>query len=290
MQGSTGYTLGFAASVCVFCSIFVAGAAVALKDRQDANAVLDRQKKVLSVAGLDCVGDMEPDAITEAFASLVQPVLVDTTTWEPVDVADVESIADIDAYDPRKAARDPAINIQVEETDESLRAKVSRLPPYEVVYYVSPLANPCESSEGLVSDATLLEQLIVPMQGPGLWSTLYGYVSVQTADFNTLNGLIFYEHAETPGLGGEVDNPRWKAKWVGTELRSSVDDNDVELRVVKGAADVGDTHGVDGLSGATITSNGVSYALAYWLGPDAFDVDVLRDIAEEVSNISQEGS
>jgi Na+-transporting NADH:ubiquinone oxidoreductase subunit C len=274
MQPSTGYTLGFAASICVFCSIFVAGAAVALKDRQDANKVLDRQKKVLSVAGLDCVDDMNPDEIGEAFAK-VEPILVDmeASPPQPVSAASVDAeygIADVSDYDPRKAAKDPAINILVEPNG----AKVSKMARYEVVYRFKRLAdsdNPC-------GEAVLPNQLIVPIQGPGLWSTLYGYISLtvsDTSDTNSVNGLIFYEHAETPGLGGEVDNPKWKAQWTSKKVRDS-DEGPVALAVVKGMAK--DEYGVDGLSGATITSNGVTEALRFWLGKGKFEPETLKGI------------
>ena len=275
MQPSTGYTLGFAASICVFCSIFVAGAAVALKDRQDANKVLDRQKKVLSVAGLDCVDDMSPEQIGAAFEK-VEPILVDmeASPPAPVDPSSVGAeygVAELGDYDPRKAAKDPAL--QVEDV-EANAAKVTKMPRYEVVYrfkFVKEEDNPCSSGE-------LPNQLIVPIQGPGLWSTLYGYVSLTGSGYNTVNGLIFYEHAETPGLGGEVDNPKWKAQWKSKKVRKADEgEGPIVLSVVKGMAK--DEYGVDGLSGATITSNGVTEALRFWLGKGRFEPATLDKIS-----------
>ncbi len=280
MQPSTGYTLGFAAAICVFCSIFVAGSAVALKDKQDANKVLDRQKKVLSVAGFTCVDEMSPEEIETAFNE-VKPVLVDMSPdkLNPVMVDDIDTISDIDAYSPRKAAKDPATNLKVDTNP----AKVAKMARYEVVYYSQTRENPCPNPEA--GTETLATQLIVPIQGPGLWSTLYGYVSLTGTDFNTVNGLIFYEHAETPGLGGEVDNPKWKAKWVNKVVRKKPSsDGPVNLKVVKGTSK--DEYGVDGLSGATITSNGVSLALDFWLGKTAFSPTTLAKISNFVE---QEG-
>ena len=91
-----------------------------------------------------------------------------------------------------------------------------------------------------------------------------GYLAVEP-DFQTIAGLTFYEQGETPGLGGEVMNPGWKAKWAGKKI---YDNAEVCICVVKGAGS--SEFEVDGLSGATITSNGVSSMLEYWLGDEGF--------------------
>ena len=99
-------------------------------------------------------------------------------------------------------------------------------------------------------------------------------------DLRTIRGLTFYEHKETPGLGGEVDNPRWKALWNG---RLAFDDALAPvIQVVKGpAGSVADApHSVDGLSGATITSRGVTTLLQFWLGPEGFGPYLTRLRAE----------
>ena len=107
--------------------------------------------------------------------------------------------------------------------------------------------------------------VVLPVEGKGLWSTLYGFVALKP-DIKTIAGITFYEHGEKPGLGGEVDNPSWKAKWPG---KRAFDDNwTPKIMVVKGQAK--DEYGVDGLSGATITSRGVGNLLQFWLGADGF--------------------
>ena len=68
------------------------------------------------------------------------------------------------------------------------------------------------------NDGTI-DKLILPIHGYGLWSTLYGFVALEE-DTNEIFGLQFYQHAETPGLGAEVDNPKWKAQWKGKSLRN----------------------------------------------------------------------
>ena len=100
----------------------------------------------------------------------------------------------------------------------------------------------------------------VPVSGKGLWSTIYGYIALK-ADKKEVRGITFYKHGETPGLGGEVENPEWTAKWAGKLIRDA-DDILVGIEVKKGEVDPGNTreknHCVDGLAGATITCNGVT--------------------------------
>ena len=107
--------------------------------------------------------------------------------------------------------------------------------------------------------------VVIPIEGYGLWGTLYGFLALE-ADARTVKGITYYTHKETPGLGGEVDNERWKARWPG---RLATDEKGLPaLRVKKGQAGTAaeDPYQVDGLSGATITSRGVTNMLAFWLG------------------------
>ena len=105
---------------------------------------------------------------------------------------------------------------------------------------------------------------------------MYGFIAL-APDFNEIKGLTFYQHGETPGLGGEVDNPGWKKKWIGRQVfgepGSTLDQwSGVKVKVIKGSAGAPDEdpYQVDGLSGATITSNGVTYLLQFWLGEHGF--------------------
>ena len=111
--------------------------------------------------------------------------------------------------------------------------------------------------------------VILPVHGYGLWSTLYGYLAVKP-DGREVQGLQFYDHAETPGLGGEVDNPRWRGLWPGKLLTD--DGGELKIEVVKGAASDGPegVHQVDGLAGATLTARGVNNLVRYWVSEDGF--------------------
>jgi Na+-transporting NADH:ubiquinone oxidoreductase subunit C len=242
---SNTYIVGFAAAVCVVCSIFVAGSAVALKDRQEANKVLDRQKNVLAVAG-HLPEPATAQAVQTSFSQYIRPKVVDLETGAYVEDADVAS------FDQRERRDDPATS---KAAPAGNAAKVLRLPDQGLVYQVV--------------DGEQVEMLILPVEGKGLWSTLYGFLAL-APDGTTIKGLTFYEHAETPGLGGEVDNPRWKALWVG---RKALDDKgEPAIEVIKGAAGTAaeDPHRVDGLSGATLTARGVTHLMKFWLGDDGW--------------------
>jgi Na+-transporting NADH:ubiquinone oxidoreductase subunit C len=244
---STGFTVMFAAAVCVVCSIFVAGSAVSLKDRQQENKVLDRQSKVLNVAGLMEEGEsLGRDQIQKIFDDNIDPVVIDLDTGE------VAPDIDPKTFDQQKAAKDPATSEVAPPND----AKVRRLPNHALVYKVK---------EG---DAT--KTLILPVEGKGLWSTLYGFLAIDASDLNTINGITFYQHAETPGLGGEVDNPSWKARWPGRKLFD--EEGEPAIEVIKGPAGPpeDDPYFVDGLSGATLTSRGVTHLVQFWVGEHGF--------------------
>ena len=252
MQRSNKYTILFAAAVCLVCAIFVSGAAVALKPLQDANKVLDVQKKVLDVSGALSEGqelsEMTPEEITALYKQKIQAQVVDLASG-----SFAEGIVAAD-YDQRKATKDPA---QSSEAPDN-RAGLLRVPTNASVYT-------------LMEDGAV-KTIILPISGKGLWSTLYGFLALE-ADTTTIKGITFYEHAETPGLGGEVDNPLWKAKWEGKQAFGEGDYSAPRIKVLKGMAldtEEGRTHHVDGLAGATITARGVSDLVQFWLGDDGF--------------------
>ncbi|MDR1351193.1 MAG: NADH:ubiquinone reductase (Na(+)-transporting) subunit C, partial [Zoogloeaceae bacterium] len=119
-------------------------------------------------------------------------------------------------------------------------------------------------------EAGALEALILPIRGYGLWSTLYGFLALKP-DLNTVIGLGFYQHGETPGLGGEVDNPKWKSLWPGKTLFDA--DGKPNIQIIKGGVDKTNPaagHQVDALAGATLTTNGVDHLLHFWLGEQGF--------------------
>jgi Na+-transporting NADH:ubiquinone oxidoreductase subunit C len=242
---STSKTLIVAFSLCIVCSIVVSAAAVLLKPAQEANKILDLKRNVLAAAGMydDSV------SVDEQFAQ-ISIRIVDLRTGKFTDEVNA------DDYDQRKAAKDPAASDALTSAQDL--AKVARREHYAVVYLV-------EDAGGDI------DKIILPIHGYGLWSTLYGFIALES-DGDTVAGLGFYEHGETPGLGGEVDNPRWKASWPGKKVYR---DGKVAIGLIKGAVDSANpaaTWQIDGLAGATLTARGVTNLVQFWLGENGFEL------------------
>lgn len=244
-KDSPGYIAGFALGVCLVCSLGVSAAAIFLKDKQDENAKVDQQKKILDVAGLIRPGQELPNAeVVSLFEDRLVPVLVDLKTGEVVaETPDGSSPAD---YDMMKAAKDAGTPPPPNE------AKVRFQPTVGKLYY-------------LVDEARQVKKIIVPIQGYGLWGYLFGYLALE-ADGETISGITYYKHQETPGLGGEVDNPNWKGSWKGKKAYKPGD----PLPAIMVAKNASGEFEVDSLSGATITSRGVTNMMQFWLGENGF--------------------
>lgn len=226
------------------CSALVAGAAVGLRPKQEANRQLDRQKNILYAAGL--YDENKP--IEELFANIETRIIeLESGTF----VTD-NSINPM-TYNQRKAAFTSDLGQAIPADVDS--AKIGRQEKYSLVY--------------LVHDNDVLSQIILPVRGKGLWSTMYAYVAID-ADLTTVRGVSFYEHGETPGLGGEIENRRWEDRWQGKQLYK---DGAMSLQVIKGSPDNSSPEAlyqIDGLSGATLTSAGVSGLLEFWFGDHGF--------------------
>lgn len=239
---SVGRTLLVAVVVSLACSVVVSAAAVLLKGRQDDNRERMLRLDILEVAGLaDSTASIE-----ERFGN-IEPRLVDIASGRYLDAAPQD-------FDAKNAALDPATSVAIPVADDI--AKIGRRADRAKVY--------------LVSEAGTLQRVILPVHGYGLWSTMYGFIAV-APDGNTVEALKFYEHAETPGLGDKIDDPSWRARFTGKNIYAA--DGHVALEVIKGAVAATDPsarYKVDGISGATLTSQGVSRTLRYWLGPDAY--------------------
>ncbi|MDG1462609.1 MAG: Na(+)-translocating NADH-quinone reductase subunit C [Gammaproteobacteria bacterium] len=230
--------------LCLACSLLVSTAAVYLRPLQEVNKTLDIKKNILDVAGL-LAADTD---INAAFAERIEIRIVDLDSGKFTDAVAAAS------YDQRAASSDPALSSTVNREDDV--ASINRRAHYAPVY--------------LLKQGDELKQIILPIHGYGLWSTLYGFLALDP-DFNTVAGIKFYAHGETPGLGGEIDNPDWQATWLGKQLLDA--DGNVKLGVIKGSVTPGnpaEQYQIDGLSGATLTGNGVSNMLQYWLGSNGF--------------------
>ena len=233
-------TVIVAVSLCLFCSMIVSAAAVALKPVQEQNKLFDKKRNILEVAGL-----YQPGVdIAKAFEE-IEARVVDVQTGKFSDAADPN------IYDQRAAAKDPAQSVKLDDDP----AGIGRQAKLASVYLIR-------------DEAGVIDKVILPVHGYGLWSTLYGFVALQ-ADGNEVAAFQFYEHAETPGLGAEVDNPNWKALWPGKKIYG--ENGEVKITVAKGvpSADMADYH-IDSLAGASLTARGVDNLIRFWMGDQGF--------------------
>ena len=239
---SVKHTLRVAILLCLGCSVLVSLFAVGLKSIQDENRKAFQQKNVLQAAGLWTDG---MDAKAE-FESRVEQLVLNLETGV------IEKDADPEKIDTKKDSKKPELSDKIVDDIANVKRREKRT----VIYRIN--------DDGK-------ETLVLPVRGYGLWSTLWGFIALDMTDAGsgadqiTVKGLAYYDQKETPGLGGEVDNPLWKAKWVGKKAFAK--DWAVKVKVTKGAKGI---YQVDALSGATITSRGVSSMLTYWLGDEGF--------------------
>jgi Na+-transporting NADH:ubiquinone oxidoreductase subunit C len=239
-RDSVSNTIRVSLIVCLVCALVVSTAAVLLKSQQDDNREQFRQFNIVRVAGLDAPGR----DVARAFER-VERRHVDLRTGEYVDRPD--------SYDPLQAARDPEQGRRLDVDPAGIR----QMPLVGEVFLVR-------------DEAGRFERIVLPVHGYGLWSTMHGFLALER-DLDTIAGIGFHEHAETPGLGGEIDNPRWQAGWQGKQLYD--DGGELALQVLKGPVPEGapdPQHKVDGLSGATLTTRGVQNLVRFWVGEQAY--------------------
>ena len=245
---SVGRTFGVALGVCLVCSVLVSAAAVSLRPTQAVNKALDKKRNILMAAGLVKPNAMPDGERIDALYQNIEPRVIDLATGDYAEV-------DPAAFAQRAEAKMPETSIAIPKGEDlgGIKRRAKRASVY------------------LVSDRGKMRKIIMPIHGKGLWSTLYGFIALDVKDINTIRGLVYYEHGETPGLGGEVDNPNWKALWDGKRVFD--DEGTLRIEVIKGKVVQGrpeTVYQVDGLSGATITARGVGDMLRYWLGEGGY--------------------
>ncbi|RLA19372.1 MAG: Na(+)-translocating NADH-quinone reductase subunit C [Gammaproteobacteria bacterium] len=237
-------TIIVAVGLCLFCSILVSAAAVGLRPLQLKNKELDMKKNILQVAELYDEGT----SIEVVFDQKIETKIIELSSGEYVDIENPES------FDQRKASKDPAESVAIPaDLDKAgIRRKATKAPVY------------------LVKENDELKLIILPVHGYGLWSTMYGFLALES-DATTVAGINFYDQGETPGLGGEVVNPKWRNLWKGKKVYNT--EGEAILALVKGSvtdATANAEYKVDGLAGATLTSVGVTNLIQYWLGREGF--------------------
>ncbi|MDP7151096.1 MAG: Na(+)-translocating NADH-quinone reductase subunit C [Paracoccaceae bacterium] len=238
-KDSVPKTLFVAVAVCLVAAMIVSAAAVALRPIQEINKAREKQINILQVAGLYENGTDVATAFT-----VFEPRVLELATGSFTDRFDAAT------FDDRAAADDPATSVALADDP----AGIGRQSQFVTVY--------------LLRDQTgAIDKVILPIHGYGLWSTLYGFIAVEE-NGNDIFGLQFYSHAETPGLGGEVDNPRWKALWSGKKLTDA--EGVLQITVAKSAPPAGAEFHVDALAGATLTSAGIDNLVRFWMGETGY--------------------
>lgn len=236
-------TIGVAVLLCLVCSIIVSTAAVMLKPTQVANQLLDKKQNILTVAGIED----NSKSVDELFEQ-IETTVIDMTTGLVADDVDPET------FDQERASKEAQTRVAL--TSDQDIAKIGARSKYANVY--------------LVRDNDLVSKIILPVKGYGLWSTMYGFLALE-ADAQTVAGITFYDHGETPGLGGEIDNERWQDSWQGKKIADV--EGDPKLTLIKGTVNANTSEAeykIDGLAGATLTSNGVSNLVKFWMGENGF--------------------
>jgi Na+-transporting NADH:ubiquinone oxidoreductase subunit C len=229
---SIGKTLGVVVGLCLVCAVVVSMAAVQLRPLQQANKTQDVQRNILAAAGFADVKD-----VSATFNANIEARVVDMKTGEFVDT-------DPNSFDFEMTKFDAKRSVKLDKKDD--KAGVQRMTTESPVYFAK-------------NDSGKVETIILPVQGYGLWGIMYGFLALDT-DTKTVKAINFYKHNETPGLGGEIQNPKWTATW---------EDKQLPVDIVKGTAG-NNVHKVDGLSGATLTSVGVDNTFKFWTSDKAF--------------------
>jgi Na+-transporting NADH:ubiquinone oxidoreductase subunit C len=240
MAETAGRTIAVATVLCGVCSVLVAGAVMVLKPKQDINKELDFKKNILQSAGLLSPGTDINDAFKQ-----IEPVVVDLGTGNVVQDIDVSK------FNQDKADKDPQYVESLGKLEDV--AGIKRRSKIQKVF--------------LVKKDGHIDQIILHVYGKGLWSTMKGFLALDK-DGNTVKGFNYYSHGETPGLGGEVDNPKWIAQWAGKKMFDENDEFHPKTKVVKGVVNPSNPQAaymIDGLSGATLTSVGIENTFKFWM-------------------------
>ena len=228
---------------CAFvCAILVSATTVTLRPIQEQNQLIERSRNIVMLSGLVPVDQpLSGDEVLAALANL-DPRVVDleSGTFIPGETE----------FDARAVSGNPEFTVSIPTELDS--AGLRRRTQLEQVY--------------LVWKGDQLHRVIVPINGQGMWSRLWGFIALNS-DLNTIGAVSFYEQAETAGLGDQIMRSEWQAQWSGRQLFDQR--GNLRFRVAPGPAS-DERHEVDGLSGATVTADAVTGLVAYWFGSHGY--------------------
>ena len=232
------YTFVYAAVLVIIVASGLAFAAVQLKPLQDQNVRIEKMSNILTSANIESDASsaevMFEKYITNSYVVNTKGEKIEGVKAFTVNMVKVgKSISKMAALKSKLTTEKEQANIdKFNEEIEAYSAEI-QLPIYECT-----------------KDGQLF--LVLPLRGKGLWGPIWGYISLES-DFNTIYGASFDHKAETPGLGAEISTKEFQAQFVGKKIFKA--ENLVSITVHKGSAvEAGNAeHGVDGISGGTIT-------------------------------------
>ncbi len=246
----TGYTFLFAVIMVVIVGAILAIAAMGLKPFQQENIRQEKMKNILmAIKVMDMSSDMTQ--APELFEKYVKERInldvsgkVISNNSGPIDRSDPSDAFNIDVAKEYKTYIKPIVT-RYKKEPEKLKEELFKL---KDVHY--PLFK-CEKEDSVF--------YVIPLSGTGLWGPIWGFMGIQD-DMNTVYAAVFDHKTETPGLGAEINQKSFQKGFKGEKI---FDDNGnyTPIVVVKGGADPNDLHGVDAITGGTMTSNGVSEML-----------------------------
>lgn len=233
MRQSNAYTFGFITVIAVMTALILSIASQSLKERQVLNMEADMKRNIIAAVGLlppgmsDCKGPLSEKQccdITACYKDHIESFVINSR-GEVVKGNHIPERISIEA-ELDKPENDRLFPLFLRKKGRSSREYIS---------------------------------YCIPVIGKGLWSTLYGYLALEK-DLNTIKGLTFYKHGETPGLGAEIEKEWFRKNFVGKKILNKKGEL-VSVRVAKGKVKASSPYGdheVDGITGATLTGNGVT--------------------------------
>ena len=210
----------FILSLTIVCSLLLSLASEGLRSLKEKNVEIDKKKNILNAIGLNITSLSNSD-IDKYFLNNIDTLIIDIDG----EINNILTIPDLVAIENNQTGE-----VKYYNNDNEY------LPMYE------------DNSRNVV---------VLPISGKGLWSTLFGYFAIDSRNYSTVRGITFYKHKETPGLGGEVSKKWFQSNFIGKEIYENNNLNSVKVAKA-GYADENSLYEVDGISGATITSNGVT--------------------------------
>jgi len=239
-KDSVAGTFLFTIVLCLVCSFMITGTAGVLKERKLAKQRNELMQNVLLAANIPS----DNSNFKTLFSTRVTPILVTLADGQTVPQDDLLD------YDERMAAINPEHSSKIAKDTARIKTRANQIRIFRV-----------HDAQGQ------LQSWVLPIYGKGLWSIIYGFIGLQP-DLNTIEGVVFYEHGETPGIGDFINHEDWRQKWHGKQLFDA--DGKVALKIIKGGAKPGDVNGIDGVSGATRTGAGVQNMISFWFGDEGF--------------------